>query len=100
MLNYKTEVSTRNHNLARQATMIRLNQLISLHADAKPTGLKPSGDIDSTKPIYEIQLHSTTLDASNSVQYIMESFRKIAARTDDAVIYKLESGFKSVFFKH
>ena len=100
MLNYKSEPSIRNHNPAKQATMIRLNQLVSLHEDAKPKGLKPSTDIDNTKPVYEIVLHSTTQDASNSVQYIMESFRKIAARTEDAIIYKLESDFKSVFFKH
>ena len=99
MLNYKTEVSVRNHNLAKQASMIRLHQLKSLHEDAKLKPLKPSTDIDSEKPIYEIVLHSTTMDASNSVQYIMEVFRKLH-NNDNAVIYKLESGFKSVFFKH
>lgn len=99
MLNFKNEPSIRNHSLAKQAAMIRLGQLKSLHEDAKPKGLKPSTDIDSTKPVYEIVLHSTTIDASNSVQYIMEVFRKLH-NSDDAIIYKLESGFKSVFFKH
>lgn len=99
MLNYKTETSFRNHSPAKQATMIRLHQLKSLHEDAKPKGLKPSADIDSTKPVYEIVLHSTTIDASNSVQYIMEVFRKLH-NNDNAIIFKAESGFKSVFFKH
>jgi len=99
MLNYLKETSTRTHSLAKQATMIRLNQLESLHKDEKPKGLKPSSDIDSTKPIYEIQLHSSTIDASNSVQYIMQVFGKLHNH-EDAIIYKLESGFKSVFFTH
>jgi len=99
MLNIKTETSFRNHSHYQQCAMIRLNQLKSLRENEKPKGLKPSADVDPLKPVYEIQRHSSTIDASNSVQYIMEVFRKLSS-TDDAVIYKLESGFKSVFFKH
>lgn len=100
MLNQKTELSTRNHNHNKLVNQIRLNQVKPYHTDEKQKGLKPSADLDINKPIYEIQLHSQTIDVSNSVQYIMEIFRKLSSRVNDGVIYKQEHGFKSVFFKH
>lgn len=49
-------------------------------------------------PIYELSLNDCTIDISNSFKYIREVFDKLNKQQKNAVIYKMENGFKKVYF--
>ena len=79
--------------------MIRLGQLKSLHPDKEKKGANVSSNTFEIKdfiPIYEIIVNDITIDISNSIQYIRNSFAKLG-NVKNATVWKIENGFKYQF---
>lgn len=98
MLNFIKETSFRKTNSSLLAKQIRLKQIKELKPE-KETELPKSKQVDTQKPLYEIQINNITHDISNSVQYILESARKFESQ-NNLTIYEIEFGVKTIFFKN
>ena len=81
---------------------LRLNQIKCTIADSeiRKAANKTSKNLrlNHDRPIYELSLHDVTIDMSNSFKYIKEEYCKLNKKQSDATIYKMQHGFKKVFF--